>query len=172
MPTLAEAKAHIRIDHDYEDSYISTLIAVAYSHVQNYTNRAIIQSIEILKLDTFQDKITIPETPVISLSSIAYNDEDGVLQAFTDYYLNNRCLYATIEAADGFSFPTTDGTPENVVITYETGYTVIPTPIEQACLLIIGSLYEQRENHIIGVQINEIPVSAEYLLNAYRVLGL
>ncbi|MCP3848968.1 MAG: phage gp6-like head-tail connector protein, partial [Gammaproteobacteria bacterium] len=61
---------------------------------------------------------------------------------------------------------------ENVVITYQSGYTAIPEAINQAVLLLVGSMYDQRENHITAVSINTIPVSAEYLLNPYKVHAL
>jgi len=45
----------------------------------------------------------------------------------------------------------------------------IPRPILDAMLLIIGELNERREDNIVGAPIQQVPLSAEYLLDYYRV---
>jgi len=169
MLTLCEVKQHLRIESDAydEDDLIQNLIDAGYNFAENYTNQVVAQSVKTLSLDTFPEIIVLPEFPVISVDSIAYKDAGGVDQTFSDYYLNNKELVATIEPID--VFPETDGTRDNILITYTCGFSEIPKTIDQAVLLIVGSLYEQRENHVLGVQINAVPVSAEYLLTPYRV---
>lgn len=172
MLTLTEVKAHLRVDIDNDDSLITTLIDAGYSFAENYTNRIILEVTKELKIDCFQTEIQLPYLPVISITSIAYKDSDDANQAFTDYYLDLRGLFATVKSSQGFSFPSTNTDYENVVITYVVGYESIPEQINQAILLVIGAMYEQRENQIVGVSIDTIPVSAEYLLNPYRVISV
>lgn len=170
MLTLTEVKAHLRVDHDHEDTLINSLIEPSYQFAEEYTGRSVLPVQKVLNLDNFQSLIELPVIPVVSIENITYNDTDGALQTLTEYYLDLREQRATLQAAQNESFPGTDETFENVTITYSVGYSVIPSVINQAVLLIIGSLYEQRENHIIGVPISKVPVAAEYLLATHRVV--
>ena len=172
MLTLEEVKQHLRVEIDDDNSLISTLITAGYLFAENYTNRIINQVYKELKLETFTDVIQLPYLPVQSITSIDYKDSDDNAQVFADYYLDLRELFAKLMPGKYYSWPNTNEDYENIVITYVAGYTTIPEQINQAVLLIIGSLYEQRENHIVGVSIDTIPVSAEYLLNPYRVVSV
>lgn len=172
MITLEQAKLHLRVEIDHDDSLIATLIEAAYQVAENYTNRVIIPSVKTLKLEFFPDVIYLPFLPVVSIDSIEYSDAAGITQPFTDYYLNLRDEVANITPQKDATFPGTNEDYENLVVTYNAGYIVIPKQINQAVLLIIGSMYIQRENHITATSINEIPLSAEYLLNAYRVVSI
>jgi hypothetical protein len=44
----------------------------------------------------------------------------------------------------------------------------VPLPIKQAMYLIIGHLYENRQDVVTGTQVHEIPDSSKYLLESYR----
>lgn len=169
MLTTAQVKEHLRIEHSEEDDYIDNLTAAAYQLAEKYTNTAILDAEKIDYLDDFEDLIYLKFSPVQSITSIAYNDEDGNQQAQSDYYLNSRNQRATLKPIYNGTWPITDNTYENVVITYKAGYATIPDQINQAVLLIVGSLYEQRENHS-NVPANKVPVSAEYLLDPFRIV--
>lgn len=168
--STAEVKAHLRVEHDDEDTYIDTLRDAAYSFAEKYTGTAILDAEKIDYLDCFSDEIVLNYSPVQSITSIAYNDEDGNAQSQTSYYLDDRNQKVVLKPVYLDTFPSTDNTYENVVITYQAGYATIPDQINQAVLLVIGSLYEQRENHISGISAFDVPVSAEYLLTPYRIV--
>ena len=44
--------------------------------------------------------------------------------------------------------------------------------IEIAILLILGTLYEHREDVVVGASVAELPIAAEYRLQPYRIMGL
>jgi uncharacterized phiE125 gp8 family phage protein len=48
----------------------------------------------------------------------------------------------------------------------------VPTKIKQAILLILGDLYENRENTIVGAQAYELPVAAKALLWQDRIVPI
>jgi uncharacterized phiE125 gp8 family phage protein len=171
MITTAEAKKHLRIDHRYEDDYIDTLISAAYDFCENYTGRIIRDQSITESLDDFSGDIELKYNPVQSITSITYYDSDDVQQSQSTYFLDTRDLRAVLKPDYNESWPTTNGDFENIEITYQVGYSTIPYQIEQAVFLIIGSLYEQRENHT-NLTINNVPVSAEYLLSPYRILSV
>ncbi len=170
MLTLDEVKTHLRVEQSLDDNYIELLISTAITIAEDYCNRAIVATTKTLMLDVFPDVIELPIAPVISIDNIDYQNTDDATQSFTDFYLNLRKLKATIEPTTNNEWPETYDNKEVVTISYQVGYSAIPPVIKHAILLIIGSLYEQRENHIVGVKTNKIPLSAEYLLNPYRII--
>lgn len=44
--------------------------------------------------------------------------------------------------------------------------------IEIAILLILGTLYEHREDVVVGVSVAELPLAAEQRLQPYRIMGV
>ena len=86
---------------------------------------------------------------------------DGLL-TYTNYYV----VSAT---TDAFELSLTSGGAAVVLAEDGTGDQfagLIPEPLISAMLLLIGHLYENREQSIIGV-LNEIPMGVESLLLPY-----
>lgn len=169
MLTTTAVKAHLRVEHDEDDTLIDNLTTAAYSYAERYTNTIILDTQKIDYLDDFADEITLKNTPVQSITTVTYYDTDDVQQSQSDYYLDTRKAETILKPLNNEVFPSTNGDYANVVITYQAGYSTIPKQIDQAVLLLIGSLYEQRENHVAGITMTKSVVSAEYLLDPYRV---
>ncbi len=49
---------------------------------------------------------------------------------------------------------------------------VIDPAIEAAVLLILGTLYEHREDVVAGVSVAQLPIAAEHRLQPYRIMGV
>lgn len=172
MLTTAEVKAHLRIEHDDEDTFIDTLTQAAYVFAENYTGLKILNGSVVEKFDNFTSEIELKYNPVNSITTITYYDTDDTQQSQTDYFLDTKKQKAILKPVYGEAWPATNCNYENIEITYDAGYATISDDINQAVLLIIGSLYEQRENHISGVSIDSVPVSSEYLLSPYRIVSV
>ena len=170
MLSLSEVKEHLRVEVTDDDTLIGNLLTAAYSFVEKYCDSTILDTEKVDYLDCFQSEIILKNSPAQSITSIAYNDEDSAAQSQTDYYLDTREQRAVLKPEYNDSWPSTDNTYGNVVITYQAGYASTPEQVNQAVLMIIGSLYEQRENHIIGVSIDKVPMSVELLLEPYRIV--
>jgi len=71
------------------------------------------------------------------------------------------------------STPTISSTPiYPLIVEYNAGIAAaedIPAPVKAAALLIIGHLYENRQDVVVGRTANELPKSSEYLLNPYKL---
>ena len=174
MITLTEAKAHLVVEHTDDDTLITALIAAVSDYVESYTGRAITErAAESLVLDGFCDPIELPVVPVQSVTSVQYNDTDDAQQtlAASGYRVDGRKLKTEIRLAYGADWPNTTAAPESVTVTYVAGYPAGQEPelLKRAALLLLGSLYEQRDNHITGVSINAVPMSAEILMQSYVV---
>jgi uncharacterized phiE125 gp8 family phage protein len=77
--SLVEAKLHLRVTTNDDDTLISSLIKAARQSAENFTNRALASQVLELILDDFPEKeIILPKPPVETVTSIKYTDCEGV----------------------------------------------------------------------------------------------
>ena len=80
--TLAELKAHLRIDATDEDDLLEGLIRVARAHLETLTGTALMTQGFRLALDDWPrgDVIQLMKSPVQTIDTILVYDADGVAQ--------------------------------------------------------------------------------------------
>ena len=117
-------------------------------------------------------QIVLPKAPISSVSHIKYYDSDNALQTWADTNYNlikPENQKGFVELVDGKDFPSIYTRGDAIKITFVSGYgssaSDVPEPIKQAVLLIIGSLYEKREDTV-----KRMPTTVEYLLEPYRIV--
>lgn len=167
--TLAEAKAHLRIDTTADDTLIESLITAARQWCEDYERRAYVTQTITVKLDRFTNKIVLPKPKLQSVTSVKYIDTAGVEQTLsTDIY--NVDTYrepGRITLAYNQSWPTTRDDYNAVEIVYVAGYgdaADVPDRVKCAIKLIVGHLYENRES-TAPISIHEVPFTVTALLN-------
>lgn len=181
--TLAEAKAHLDVLHDDDDTLITALVAAATQHIDGangWLGRAIGPQELEARGAFFEDcGIRPPFPPVISVASVKYLDTNGAEQTLGPGQYEVRGN--EIVRAWGVSWPATRADEENVRIRYWAGYTAdpeedplvaaVPAPIAAAIKLMVGDLYFNRETTISGTIVQSVPMSVtvENLLAPYRV---
>lgn len=174
--TTAEAKTHLRVTGTDDDTYIGTLITAARQYVETFLNRALITQTWEWRLDGFSLwTLIVPMAPLISVTSIQYIDGEGTTQtlATTEYTVDAKSEPARIAPAYGKYWPATRYEMNAVTITFTAGYgaaSAVPFQIKQAILLVIGHLYERREETITGTIIAEIPLGVQALLMPYVLI--
>lgn len=173
--TLQEAKDHLRITHTHEDNLIMLAIITSRMMAESYTQRAICQKTLEYHCNFFGYVIELPFPVVSSVSWVKYDDIYGVEQtlATTEYEVYLVMEPAAIVQAYGKNFPGTRDKINAVRIRYVAGYAnpeAIPSPIKSAMLLLIGHLYENREE-LTAVKMEEMPTGSKALLNPYRLLS-
>jgi uncharacterized phiE125 gp8 family phage protein len=182
--TLAEAKAHLRIDHTDDDTLIAMYLAAARNDCEEWTARAFVAQTWELVLDEFPaDEILIPRPPLQSVESIKYDDADGIetTLANTEYVVDRVSQPGwVVPSLSGWPTSTFEGI-NSIRIRYVAGYGSlanspadltenIPGAIKAAILLQLGRLYENREDVIVGTSAVKLPIgAAEWLLRQYRV---
>lgn len=174
--SLAEAKTHLRVDHDEENGMIQILIQAAREIAEKTTNRSLITQTRTIKLDYFPrcGEFKIPYGPISSDPDdfvITYYDENEVLQTLDsdDYWLDTTSGIPRVRIKN--SWPSTFDMPNAVIIEYVAGYGTssdVPKRIKQAMYLILGHLYENKEQ-VMDTQMYELPFGADVLLNQYVV---
>lgn len=177
-PTLqtvstTEAKDHLRIDHNDDDNYITNLVKSATSVAERYTQRSFMTQTWVKTLSKFptKDFIEVLKSPVASITSISYYDADNAQQTFSNYTLVSPDIISYLQVnSDGW--PSTCIRLDAVEVTFVTGYATsaeLEDDIKHAILMIVGHLYENRQDVIVGSQVNKMPNSSKYLLEPYRM---
>jgi uncharacterized phiE125 gp8 family phage protein len=179
--TASEAKSHLRVDTTADDTLIGTLITAARQHVENHLRRALITQTWELVMDAFPagDVIRLPRPPLVSVTSIKYTDVAGSESTFSSaaYVVDTDSTKGRVVLKSGESWPSdTLAAANGVRVRYVAGYgsaAAVPNPIRQAVLLLIGTLYENRESVLVaqGVTVAQLPFGVEALLMPYRIFG-
>ena len=174
--STADMKLHLRVDNTTEDTLIATLVTAATRLSEAQTRRAFLSQVWEMYLDCFPADdvyIALPRSPIITLDSIKYQDEDDAQQTFADsnYKMDDiTSAPPRISLKKDSSWPDTIDELGVVVIRFTAGYgtaaTSVPAEAIAAIKLIVGNLFENRENVSVGAAANEIPWTARTLLDA------
>ena len=179
MPiTLAEAKAHLRVDHSSEDTYIESLIAAATSRIDGrggFLGRAIMTQSWRLTLDVFPaGAILIPLPPLQAIDTAQYYDAAGAPLPL-DYAVDDASEPARLYAL-GSAWPTGVAAQQAVEIEFTAGYASaaeVPAAIKHGLKLLIGGWYQAREQAIVGTTAQSLPnqISVEALFSPYQIMN-
>ena len=176
--TTAEAKPHLTVDTDADDTYIDNLVSAATESAQIFTNRYFINTTITQHGDTWSDIATLFKSKVSSITHIKYFDSDNTEQTLaTSVWLSDiNHQPARIGLKPNQSFPSLADRINAVNCKYVVGYgsaaSDVPEGIREAVLLIVGNLYENRQEVVVGRIATELPKSAQYLLEQYKIQTL
>lgn len=135
--TLCEAKRHLRLENDFrdDDDYVEDLIKAATTLAENYINKDIAKTSNVLRInDFYSDSIKIYEGNFLSLTSTLDASSNAI-----------GTVYQTSKHYDHFSIEWTsylDSDP--IYINFNTGYEEDECPelIKSAILIRVGDLYD------------------------------
>lgn len=186
--TLAEAKAHLRVDYALEDAQVASMIVAAREWVERRCRRALVTQTLRLWLDGFPPATTqfvegvaspssrsgvvlIERSPVQSVSNVKYlaaSDGSLVTLGSSEYVLDAVSAPARLMPAYGKTWPGVREQINAVQIEFVAGYTgSVPEPIRMAMRLLIGHWWEHREAVMVGSITKELEFSVEALLATY-----
>lgn len=175
--TSTEAKAHLRITGNDEDTLIASLIAAARGSAEAYLNRQLVTATWVATYDGFpgsHDAIWLPQPPLVSVSSVTYLDTSQTSQTLSsakyNVVLGSPTGYILPERNETWPSSIKHGGNENITVTYAAGYGAaaeVPADIKSAILLIVGDLFENREAN--STQVLHANRTAQALLTAHRV---
>jgi uncharacterized phiE125 gp8 family phage protein len=153
--TVAEAKAHLRLDHIAGDSALDTEIASivrsAREALERDTRRALLtQTVQLALSEWPCEPLKIPLPPLVSVTNITYRDRDGGTETVDPalYLAETLIEPGEIVLKPHREWPGTEldaGLP--VVVTYQAGWTAaanVPGALRAALLLRIEQLYRYR----------------------------
>ena len=177
--TLAEAKAHLRVDHTDDDDYIAELIKSAFYQAETKTWRALLTQTWDIYFDNFpfsNQQIILPKPPLVTVDSIKYQDNDDNEQTWSDteYVVDTVSEPGRVYPVPNGSYPSAYLKPKSVVIQFTAGYTTIPDEIKHWLKVWIADAYDvMRQSYFQGgafnVQVVRQKQFADNLLYSYKV---
>lgn len=180
--TLAELKAHCRVDVPDSDADLAAYLLAAREWVEGETRRCLLTQTWDFTYDRgwpYEGKrivIRLPLAPVQSITSVSYVDDNGVTQVLSASPTLYQTVLSTpnprIERAYNTDWPSVRDQPEAITVRAVCGYGDsqgdVPHPLRLAIKLLVGHWYENRGAINIGNIVHEIPLTAEALISPYR----
>jgi uncharacterized phiE125 gp8 family phage protein len=176
--TVAEAKAHLRVDGEAEDALIASLILTSRLHIEAALGLAVITQSWRLQLDAW------PQKPVLELPI-------GPLQSVDEVRVISSSGQASVVAANQYLVDVASQPPRLVLrgplplpgrlaagieIDFTAGFgdaaSDVPAPIHQALLLLVAHWHEHRDPIEIGSTEMAIPAAVSSLLRPFKVVRL
>ncbi len=172
--SLTEAKSHLKVDTNADDTYIESIIKAATQLSEEYTNRFFIDTVVTQYASDFKEIETLFKSKVSAVTHVKYYDSNNTLQTLSATVYDEQLNYepAQIQLADGQSYPAFTKRNDAVEVKYTVGYGAasdVPEIIKQAILLTIGNFYSNRESVIVGRMVSELPQNSKWLLDTYKV---
>lgn len=179
--TLEDARLHLRLgsDETSEDALITTWITVAREYAEHYTGRALVPQTLEQALDAFPccfGAILLDMPPVTQVASIEYDDLNGQAQTLDTarWHFSDYGAARTVSLTYGSWWPPTRPQADAVRIRFTAGYETPPQAVRAALLLIVGHLFENRQDVLVSdgraVAI-EVPKAADALLDTVKAYG-
>ena len=191
--TLAECRLHLRVDASEDsdggthpdDSLITALLTASREVCEAFTGLSFARKTLEIAIDVFPLStdpgglpIELPFGPVLDVQSISWGDASDDEMAAVDYTLDDYRLPNRVYPV-ATEWPTVTAATNLIKIRYLAGYgvdsdggTALPYAARAAMLLVLGHLYENRED-TVDKQMFELPYGAQALLRPLRVrLGM
>lgn len=186
--TLAEAKAHLRIDSTDEDVLVGSLITSAREYVEEQTRLSLVSTRWRYRMEGFPadgGDIELPRRPMIlstnatkSLSSPVVRYWNGtttevvtLVDQTDDDFLAASGNPPTVRLYNAWGWPVvTTWRPLPVEVEYNAGFGTdganVPRPLKLAILLLVGHWYMNREAASLETGL-PIPFSVENILRLW-----
>ncbi len=156
---------------------MSILIPAARTWAESATGRQLITATWQAFFSCFPSDngcpIRLPKPPLQSVTHVKYYDGNGVQQtwAAANYTVTapagEKCGAGFILPKANVSYPTVYGPPYEIEVEFIAGYGAtapsVPGLLKAGMLLLVGELFERREEAIVGI-INRVPLAAQALI--------
>ena len=169
--STTDQKEWMRVDASDEDTLIGSLAAASRAYFEMSTNRQLITATWQYKITNFPaGEIVLPVSPVQSVSSITYVDNDDATQTWSssDYVVDTSNLPCRVRPAANKDYPSdTRGEPYDIIITFIAGYgdaaSDVPDGCKAAIKLLAANWFENRESNA-PITLSEVPMAYKALL--------
>jgi len=172
--SIEEVRQQEGIDTSDDDVTIHRAVIAARKAVAHELGRVLISTTFAYRLNVFPagDSLWLPSSPLISVTSVVYDDAAGDSQTLAttvydvDTYATLGRIYLKRETSQ--VWPGTQDKEYAVVVTYKAGYGTapkdVPENIRQAILLVAAHLVVHREA-VTDEKLVELPMGVRYLLS-------
>jgi uncharacterized phiE125 gp8 family phage protein len=181
--TLAEAKAHCRIDTVLDDAYVSSLITAAREWVEQYLDRTLVHTQWVMRFDQFPPDgtmdIELPRPPMATAGTttavaLTFTFENGTTSTYStaSYRVDRNGVPGTVKTLYGQTWPPHLQDDNAISVTWWGGYgasgTSVPAAIRHAILMLVGFWYDNRSTVLVGSISNQLEFAVESLLSSQK----
>lgn len=181
--TLAEAKAHLRVDTSDDDTYIGSLVKAAREWVEAYLDRTLVHTQWVMRFDRFPPDSTadieLPRPPVVSSGTatavtVSYTLEDGTTATYStaSFRVDRAATPGAVKTNYGQTWPPHRQDDNSISVTWWAGYgpaaSDVPATIRHAMLMLIGFWYENRSTVVVGSISKPLEYAVESLLSSQK----
>lgn len=174
--SLADVKAHLKVEDDADDALIAAAITASRLHVEASIRRVLIaQGWRVYRDDWPLDReVPLPVVPLISVDLVTVFDAAGdpVTVAAADYVVDTVSAPARLKLIQAAPAPgeALNGIEIDLTAGYGASSVDVPAPLRQAILMLVAHWYEHRS--AVGEPGAVMPLAVEALIAPYRVLSL
>jgi uncharacterized phiE125 gp8 family phage protein len=177
--TLAEAKAHCRVDTTADDAYITTLIVAARQWCEAYMDEALIHQQLVMRMDGFPGEIRLPRPPMATAGTttavtvtFTLNESGQTATLATNQFRVDRdSTPGVIRTVYGGAWPAYLEDYNAVTVSWWAGRGVdggsVPQAVRNAILMLVGLWYERR-TAADATNLSEVPYGVKALLDCSR----
>jgi uncharacterized phiE125 gp8 family phage protein len=178
--SLAEAKAHCRVDGTAEDTLIASLVLAARMHVERSLNVALIEQSWSLFLDRWPDQpcVALPMAPIASMDAVRlYGADDSFTALDPDLFiLDGAGSRPRLSRREAGPWPLPGRHVNGIEIAFTAGYGSsaddVPMPVKLAIKMLVAHWHENREPVLAGEQASALPLGVSGLIAPYREVRL
>ncbi len=155
--SLEEARLHLKVDHQVDDTLIERIIKAARKYVEQMYGYAPAPATFSQVLDQWPDfpckPIYLMRAPVADDSVTAEVFVGGSWQtvAADQFFLDNLSRPNRVIPASNVTLPEPDMEIGGIRVKFEAGTAECPDDVRQAMFMLIGSMYENRSSEVVGV---------------------
>jgi uncharacterized phiE125 gp8 family phage protein len=177
--SLAEAKAHLRLETSADDALVTSLIITSRLHIEAALGLALTAQEWTLVLDAWPATgvVNIPMRPVSAVSAVRVRAADGspvVIDPGT-YIFEGAGIPPRVVPVAG-AWPNPERAIAGIEVNFTAGFGTtaasVPEPVRQALKLLVAHWYEHRDPIEIGDPGTAIPAAVSALLQPYAVVRL
>lgn len=181
--TLAEAKAHLRVDTSDDDTYIGTLITAAREWCEQYLDRTLVHTQWVMRFDKFPDSgiepVELPRPPMVTSGTatavtVTFTTEPGATSTYStaEYRVDRFATPGTVLPIYGSTWTPHRQDDNAISVTWWAGFgptgSSVPAAIKHAMLMLVGFWYENRSAVLVGSISKQLEFAVESLLSSQK----
>lgn len=177
--TVADAKAHLRIDGSDEDVLIASLLLTSRLHIETALSLALITQSWTLRLDGWPCRrdIELPLAPLRAVDEVRVKNASGTAVVVPpESYLVDLAARPARLIWNNVTPPAPQVPANGIEIDLTAGFGAsgdsVPAPLKHAILMLMAHWYEHRDPQEIGGDGARIPAAVGELINPFRTIRL
>lgn len=174
--STGDLKTHLRITYSDDDAYIAALEKAAVQRLEEFANIFLLETTLRQYGNSFNDLNILFKSPIKNATfDVKYKNSGSWVSFGNSCELVQHIKPPRIYLNDGVTIPDADDIFQAWRADYIVGWGAtadIPDPIIQAIKITVSDMYENRQSVIVGKTVSEIPRTAQYLINPYKIQTL